>query len=86
MTISQAINDYLQSVRLARSPRTAATYKNALQYFTETIVDNQVDPATTLVTDLPENSIIWMTGALKNHAATTERLYLTAVTGFFNFK
>jgi len=85
MTISQAINDYLQSVRLARSPRTAATYKNALQYFTETIVDNQVDPATTLVTDLPENSIIWMTSALKNHAATTERLYLTAVTGFFNF-
>lgn len=85
MTISQAINDYLQSVRLARSPRTAATYKNALQYFTETIVDNQVDPATTLVTDLPENSIIWMTSALKNLAATTERLYLTAVTGFFNF-
>ena len=85
MTISQAINDYLQSVRLARSPRTAATYKNALQYFTETIVDNQVDPSTTLVTDLPENSIIWMTSALKNHAATTERLYLTAVTGFFNF-
>ena len=85
MTISQAINDYLQSVRLARSPRTAATYKNALQYFTETIVDNQVDPATTLVTDLPENSIIRMTSALKNHAATTERLYLTAVTGFFNF-
>jgi site-specific recombinase XerD len=85
IVVSQAITDYLRSVMLARSPRTAATYKNALQYFTETLLANQLDPRTTEITSLPEDSIVWMTNSLKNHAATSERLYLTAVTGFFNY-
>lgn len=84
-SILDAINGYLRSVQLARSPRTASTYRNALNYYILTLVKNKVDPESTSITDLSEDSILWMTNALKNHATTTERLYLTAVTGFFEY-
>jgi integrase len=44
-----------------------------------------MDPDLTAIELLQEDSIIWLTIALKHHAATTERLYLTAITGFFEF-
>lgn len=84
-TIHDSINSYLSSVQLARSPRTARTYKNALQFYTETLVQNGINPSETPVANLSEDTIILMTVALKNHAATTERLYLTAVSGYFQF-
>ena len=84
-TIHDSINSYLSSVQLARSPRTARTYKNALQFYTETLVQNGINPSETQVANLSEETIILMTVALKNHAATTERLYLTAVSGYFQF-
>jgi len=85
MTITQAIQAYIKSVELARSPHTASTYKNALNFYAETLSSHQLDVEAAPVKDLQEDSIIWLTSALKNHAATTERLYLTAVTGFFEY-
>lgn len=84
-TIADAVGDYIHSVQLARSPRTAATYRNAMKYYLGTLFAKKIDPETTSIKDVSEDSILWMTNALKNHAATTERLYLTAVTGFFEF-
>lgn len=83
--ITDSINAYLETIQLARSPRTAATYRNALRYYTDTLKLHKIDPHQTLTSDLSEDTIILMTTALKNHAATTERLYLTAVTGFFQY-
>lgn len=85
MTIRSAADSYLNSVKLARSPRTASTYKNAMNFFMGTLVINKIDPDTAFVKSLPEDAIVLMTNSLKNHAPTTERLYLTAVTGFFEF-
>ncbi len=85
MTIRSSIDSYLNSVKMARSPRTASTYKNALNFFQETLVLNHIDPETTPIQSLSEDTIILMTNSLKNHAPTTERLYLTAVSGFFEF-
>jgi len=34
---------------------------------------------------LPEDSISWTISALKNYSIATERLYLTAITGYFEF-
>lgn len=84
-TIHDSINSYLSSVQLARSPRTARTYKNAIQFYSDTLVQNGINPSETPVANLSEDTIILMTVALKNHAATTERLYLTAVSGYFQF-
>ena len=84
-SITDAINDYIRSVQLARSPRTAATYRNALNFYRITLLQKKIDPDSTSIRNLSEDSVLWLTNALKNHAATTERLYLTALTSFFEF-
>ena len=84
-TVSSAAEKYINSVKMARSPHTAATYNNALSFYLETLRINHVDPYSTPINDLSEDTIVLLATALKNHAATTERLYLTAVTGFFAY-
>lgn len=84
-SIYQSIQDYLNSVELARSPHTASTYKNALNFYITVLQSRHLDLENTEVQTLSEDTIVWLTNALKDHAATTERLYLTAVTGFFEF-
>ena len=84
-TITQAIQFYIRSIELARSQNTATTYRNALKYYASVLVDHKMDPDLTAIELLQEDSIIWLTIALKHHAATTERLYLTAIIGFFEF-
>lgn len=84
-TIASTAEKYIKSVKLARSPHTASTYNNAVSFYLETLRLNKIDPDSTPITSLSEDTIVMLATALKNHAATTERLYLTAVTGFFAF-
>ncbi|MEN6408289.1 MAG: tyrosine-type recombinase/integrase, partial [Anaerolineaceae bacterium] len=35
--------------------------------------------------DVPENAITWLVDTLRYHAAATERVYITAVAGFYEF-
>ncbi|MHC1741054.1 MAG: tyrosine-type recombinase/integrase [Anaerolineaceae bacterium] len=85
VTIYDAINQYLDSVKLARSVHTASTYKNAMQYFFSTLKKHNIDVAVTEVSTLSEDAIVWLAADLKDHAPTTERLYLTAATGFYSY-
>lgn len=84
-SILSSINSYLNTVQLARSPRTARTYQNALRFYSDVLVRNDINPERVMVQDLPEDTITLLTNSLKNHAATTERLYLSAVNGYFQF-
>lgn len=84
-TITSIAEKYINSVKMARSPHTASTYKNAVAFYLETLRLNKIDPDNAPITSLSEDTIVMLATALKNHAATTERLYLTAVTGFFAF-
>ena len=70
---------------MARSAHTASTYKNAITYYLDTLKLNKIDPEITSIENLSEDTIVMLATALKSHAATTERLYLTAVTGFFAY-
>ena len=84
-SIDQAVNDYIDTIFLARSESTARTYKNALRAFLLVLGDHDLQPGTTLIGNLNENAIIWFASALKIYAPATERLYLTAVTGFYEY-
>lgn len=84
-TITSIVEKYINSVKLARSPHTASTYKNAMSFYLQTLRINKIDPENAPITALHEETIVLLATALKNHAATTERLYLTAVTGFFAY-
>jgi site-specific recombinase XerD len=76
---------YLKSVALARSPNTARTYRNALNLFQQVLAQHELSPRYDPVSGLPEDAIAWFATSLKGNAPATERLYLTAVTGFYEF-
>ena len=85
ITIQQAMQDYLESVSLARSQNTARTYSNALAAFAHVLEDHNLSPAKTTVDALSEDAIAWLAVGLKPYAPTTERLYLTAAAGFYEY-
>ncbi len=84
-TITQAVAAYLDVVGLARSANTSRTYRNALQAFLQTLETHDLPPEHTPVTALPEDAVAWFATDLKHHAPATERLYLSAVAGFYEY-
>ena len=83
--ISQAIDEYIKSVSLSRSTHTAHTYRNALNCFSNVLLDNQINPEKSSCKDLNENVVSWFAAALKEYTPATERLYLTVLNGFFEY-
>lgn len=84
-TVSTAISNYLDSVQLSRSQNTARTYKNALTVFMRVLKEYWLDPETSPIEKITEDGISWLATYLKNFSAPTERLYLTAVAGFYEY-
>jgi len=84
-TIAEAIEAYLETVTLSRSANTARTYRNAMQAFAASLESHTLSPAETPVGELTENAVAWFAADLKRMAPATERLYLTAVTGFYEY-
>jgi integrase len=85
MSIQQAIERFLKTVSLARSKLTAETYGFALLAFKALLADNKIDPETTPVSELKEETVGWFAEWLKGHAPATEKLYLQAVLGYFEY-
>jgi site-specific recombinase XerD len=85
ITIHDAVQAYLESITLSRSENTARTYQNALNTFTQALLDAGLDPRKTGIAELTEDAITWFASYLKNYSPTTERLYLTTANGFFEF-
>lgn len=85
LTLSEAIHRYLETVRLARSENTARTYANALKFFTQVLDVRNISPDTTPIQELSEDALAWTIASLKVYAPTTERLYLAALTGFYEY-
>ena len=84
-TLSQAISAYLASVAAARKEHTARTYTNALNVFSAVLKERWLDPETTPAEKLTEDAITWLAAHLKVYASATERLYITAVAGFYKY-
>lgn len=83
--INQAIQKYLDSVILSRSVNTARTYRYALKIFLQVLEDHNLPSAKTPIFELTEDAIAWFASALNPYSPATERLYLTAVAGFYEF-
>jgi integrase/recombinase XerC len=84
-TITDGMNAFLDSVTLSRSENTARTYHNAMVFFRLVLIDNDVEPDETPIQRLTEDAIVWLATALKDYAPTSERLYLTAASGLYEF-
>lgn len=83
--IAVAAAAFLDSVALSRSANTARTYRNGIAVFLDVLSYRGLDPETTAIKELPEDAIGWLIVAMKDLAPTTERLYLSAVSGFFEY-
>jgi site-specific recombinase XerD len=85
ITIQQAIDQYIDSVSLARSENTALTYRKALAAFGDTLKAEGLDPAEKPLAALSEDAVAWFATAMKSRSPSTERLRLTAVAGFYEY-
>ena len=83
--ISQAITGYLNVIERARSQNTLKTYQNALHFFTNVLIENELLPEETAVDKLTEDALKWLLTACADFAPATERLYLTAALGFYKY-
>jgi len=84
-TVSSVIEAYLDEVLLSRSENTARTYGNAMRAFEETLEKRHGSAEEMPVVYLKEDLITAFASNLKGYAANTEQLYLTAVTGFYEY-
>lgn len=85
LTLSQAISDYLAGVASARKEHTARTYANALRVFASVLKERWLDPDETPTQKLTEDAVSWLAAHLKSYSSATERLYITAVKGFYEY-
>ncbi len=85
ISIMDSIRDYLDTVTLSRSANTARTYTNALNAFTLVLTELQIEPESASVADVQEDWIATFADALKVYAPATERLYLTALAGWYEY-
>ena len=84
-SIRQAFTDFLHTLSEARSANTARTYANGLDMFELVLTEKGIDVETSPVSQLQEDTIIWLISELKYLSPASERLYLTAVTQFFEY-
>jgi len=84
-SISRVIHEYINIVTSARSSNTGRTYHNAMNSFCDMLREHKLDPETTPISALPDEAVPWFIAALKDYSPTTERLYLTAMTGFYEY-
>lgn len=83
--IITAVNNYIKSVSMARSNNTARTYKTAIDHFVDVLKKHKISPDTSGPNSIKEECVTWFINDLKKFTSTTERLYLTAITGFYEY-
>ena len=85
LTIAQAIAAYLDIVSQSRSQNTALTYHHAMTAFADLLAEKKNPVDQTQLEALPEEAFAWFLAGLKGYAPATERLYLTAAAGFYEY-
>lgn len=85
VTIDEALIAFVDTVKSARSAHTARAYANAARIFRETLLRNHIDPSTAPCRDLSEAAISWLIKQVKDQAPASERVYLQAIVGFYQY-
>lgn len=85
ITVAQAINNFLSTVKMSRSSNTIRAYQNAMKFFCNSMLKRNFNPNSASPIELPEEAVAWMADDIKDHSPATERLYLTAAVGFYSY-
>jgi site-specific recombinase XerD len=84
ITIQQAVDAYIDSVKLARSENTALTYSKAMRAFLQTLEAEGIAAESPLAA-LSEDAVATFAAKLKGLSPATEQLRLTATAGFYEY-
>ena len=85
LSLSESVDAYLETKAASRSPATARTYRNALSAFQLFLETLETDPETLPARSAEETWIGAFAAYLRPYAPASERLYLTAVAGWYEF-
>ena len=85
ITIAESFQDYLESVKYARSENTHLAYSSAIKFLWMTLESHNIDPAVDRVDNIREDIISWFAYDLKGYSAASEQLYITAVKGYLEY-
>lgn len=85
LSIKKATFEFLEAVKLSRSENTFRSYSNAMNFYFTVLADIGIDPQVDQVSKLTEDDISMVLKALKSYRASTEQLYLTAITKFYRY-
>ncbi len=84
ITIQDAIDRFLDNLKLARSENTALTYRKSMQAFLACLEAEGI-AASSPLSQLSEDAVIHFAAYAKDKSAATERLWLQATAGFYEF-
>jgi site-specific recombinase XerD len=84
-SISSSIQKYLEMVRLSRSLNTFLTYRKAMEHLSRVLTGHGLDIEKLDISALTEDVVSWTIRSLQYHAASSERLHLTALIGYFEY-
>ncbi len=85
LSIDQAIQEYVKIIAASRSAHTMRSYRNGLNLFASVLQENSLDTKEVHASELTEEAILWFIDTLRHLAPASERLYLTAVNGFYQY-
>ncbi len=82
LTLQEALGKFLDEVAASRSPNTHRAYAQAANCFLDVLKERGV-PASMPVGELSVEWMSWFIQSLHGFAVATERLYITAMTAFY---
>ena len=85
LTVAETIKQFTRIIQQTRSENTAISYTKGLKFFCQIINENGIDPNSTPISEISEQSMIWLLDALKVYSPATEQLYSATLTRFFNY-
>jgi len=83
LTVRQALDRFLSEVAAGRSRNTHKAYRQAADRFADVLAERGVPPTLTPISDLDTEWMAWFIQSLRPFAVATERLYVTALSGFY---
>lgn len=85
ITISQAVEAFLDNVAMARSANTARAYRNGMTLFALVLERHRLPPTKSAIGGLPDDAISWFATTLKDYSPATEQLYLSAAKSLYEY-
>ena len=82
-TIQEALDRFLDEVAASRSPHTHKAYRQATNHFAAVLAERGHPPTATPASELCSEWMVWFIQSLRPYAVATEKLYVTALSGFY---